>query len=128
MRDFDVYYILEDKEVRKVRSLTKWGEWMAKADRHVAQTHVDHFFVSTVFLGLDHSWLAGPPLLFETMVFDGDGATQDWSGLECRRYSIWAEAETGHAEFVDCLTEAKDDSEEAARLLMEAHRLRVKNV
>lgn len=26
-------------------------------------------WISTVFLGLDHQWLDGPPLLFETMTF-----------------------------------------------------------
>lgn len=32
--------------------------------------------VSTVFLGLDHSWTpGGPPLVFETMVFGGQQYT-----------------------------------------------------
>jgi hypothetical protein len=51
-------------------------------------------WVSTVFLGLNHAWDDGPPLLFETMVFRG--------GLsdEVRRYSTWDEAVRGHIEMV----------------------------
>src|SRR5262245_14898324 len=46
--------------------------------------------ISTVFLGLDHQWMDGPPLLFETMVFNGPcNEFQE-------RYSTWKEAEEGH--------------------------------
>jgi len=47
--------------------------------------------VSTVFLGLDHAFGDGPPVLFETMVFGGplDG--------EQDRYCTWDEAVAGHA-------------------------------
>jgi hypothetical protein len=47
--------------------------------------------VSTVFLGLDHSFGEGPPLLFETMVF-----VNDMSGRWMDRCSTWAEAERQH--------------------------------
>jgi hypothetical protein len=46
--------------------------------------------VSTVFLGIDHNFGNGPPLLFETMVFGGE-----YDGY-CKRYSTWEEAEGGH--------------------------------
>lgn len=48
--------------------------------------------VSTVFLGLDHAWGDGPPMLFETMVFGGSNDEY------CERYSTWDEAEAGHKE------------------------------
>jgi hypothetical protein len=51
--------------------------------------------VSTVFLGLDHAWGDGPPLLFETMIF---GGTED---EYCERYSTWEEAEAGHKKAVE---------------------------
>lgn len=59
--------------------------------RIVAQDHVGDVLVSTVFLGIDHQWGDGPPLLFETIVFGGphDQAQE--------RYSTWEEAEKGHA-------------------------------
>lgn len=51
--------------------------------------------VSTVFLGLDHQYGDGPPLLFETMVFGGP------LDHEMNRYSTWNEAEKGHQEMVE---------------------------
>lgn len=44
------------------------------ADREykvVQQDHVDNWLVSTVWLGIDHDFTGkGPPIIFETMVFD----------------------------------------------------------
>jgi hypothetical protein len=78
-----------------VDDLLEWGRWFQTADRHVARTDLPGCEVSTVFLGLDHSWGGGPPVLFETMVFGGpfDQAQE--------RYSTWAEAEAGHARWVE---------------------------
>lgn len=53
--------------------------------------------VSTVFLSLDHSWIGGPPLLFETMIFDGP-----YDGF-MRRYSTYDEALAGHNKVVEVL-------------------------
>jgi hypothetical protein len=88
-------YILEGHEAVEEPDLLKWGEWMQTADRHVRYTEQGDVNVSTVFLGLDHSFGDnGPPILFETMVFvDGDGGRQE-------RYSTWAEAEEGHENMV----------------------------
>ncbi|MCX4232111.1 hypothetical protein [Streptomyces ortus] len=52
--------------------------------------------VSTVWLGLDHNYGDGPPLLFETMVF-GEGS---WAEQDCQRYSTELEARIGHTEMV----------------------------
>lgn len=48
--------------------------------------------ISTVFLGLDHQYGSGPPILWETMVFGGvlDGFQE--------RYATKAEALAGHQE------------------------------
>jgi CTP:molybdopterin cytidylyltransferase MocA len=50
--------------------------------------------VSTVFLGIDHSFGHGPPVLFETMVFD------DYEDGEQDRYCTWEAAEAGHSAIV----------------------------
>jgi hypothetical protein len=47
-----------------------WAEWFGRANRRVKETYVGDLCVSTIFLGLDHSWHEGPPVLWETMVFD----------------------------------------------------------
>jgi hypothetical protein len=74
--------------------LLTWARWFEDFDRHVRQTVQGDITVSTVFLGLDHQFGDGPPLLFETMVFGGahNGAQE--------RYSTWEEAEKGHADMV----------------------------
>lgn len=77
--------------------LMEWAEDFGK-DRTVAKSRLengpDTAVVSTVFLGLDHQFGDGPPMIFETMVFmPGDEEP-------CWRYSTWSEAERGHAEAV----------------------------
>jgi hypothetical protein len=72
----------------------KWARWFETADRRVAFTEVPGGVVSTVFLGLDHNFGDGPPLLFETMSFlDGESE-------ECVRTSAWSEAEAAHRAMV----------------------------
>lgn len=65
--------------------------------RVVGSDRIDNWLVSTVWLGLDHSFGDGPPLIFETMVFppDDDGG-QSWSEEYCERYSSEDEARAGH--------------------------------
>jgi len=67
--------------------------------RRVAEDVVGPYWISTVWLGLDHRFRGdGPPLIFETMVF-GDGGG-DMSGIDQRRWSTEDEARRGHAEIV----------------------------
>ncbi len=57
--------------------------------------------VSTVFLGLDHSYdLAGPPILWETMCFHTSGTQDQYTHPEhetFNRYASYDEALDGHA-------------------------------
>lgn len=55
-------------------------------------------FVSTVWLGLDHNYGDGPPLIFETMVFPGAGNMDE---LDMRRYSTEEQALAGHEEICE---------------------------
>src|SRR5713101_2382776 len=89
-------YILRGKEIVPCDDLLEWGRWFETADRHVAKTRVGPLSVSTVFLGLDHSFGHGEPLLFETMIF---GAHEEHEADESyqERYSTWEAAERGHA-------------------------------
>lgn len=73
------------------------------AYRHIAGEQVGAYWVSTVWLGLDHSLGRGvSPVIFETVVFAPDGE-QLGPDLECRRYSTEAAARAGHAELVTLL-------------------------
>lgn len=72
--------------------------------------------ISTVWLGLDHSWGFGPPLFFETMVFTlrdepyvmPGGDEYWWDGVEQYRYSTLAEAEEGHAKILGIVQMLED--------------------
>lgn len=93
------YYILDGKELFEVSNITSWALQFEQADRVVEQTTLgEGVRVSTVFLGLDHRFGEGPPLLFETMVFGGERDGDQW------RYSTWDEAAAGHEAVVDELT------------------------
>lgn len=69
----------------------------------VKQTHFKgvggSVMLSTVWLGLDHSWGEGPPLIFETMIF---GLSEDEFQY---RYATEREALLGHAKCEDLLLE-----------------------
>lgn len=82
-------YILDKQTPVLCEDLAEWGEFMQSANRIVGKKEKGGTRVSTVFLGLDHSFGEGEPLLFETMVFGGE---HDQDG---ERYSTWQEAEAG---------------------------------
>jgi hypothetical protein len=86
------HFILKGREVVPVDLMT-WARWFEdhRDEKRVALDHIGESKVSTVFLGLDHNWGEGPPLLFETMVFGGP--LDD----ETERYSTYEQAEAGHA-------------------------------
>ncbi len=84
-------YILDDSRNAIRCGMDEWGEFMSDpSKRIVARSTLSVSEVSTVFLGMDHSFMEGPPLLFETMVFGGkhDGYME--------RYCTWEEAQAGH--------------------------------
>ncbi len=95
----DGEYILDGHKPVIENDLMKWGAWFETADRRVVKTTLSKDVeVSTVFLGLDHSFGKGPPILFETMVFGGK------FDQEMDRYSTWEEAEKGHKQMVEKIT------------------------
>ena len=58
----------------------------------------DGTIVSTIWLGSNHQYGEGPPLIFETMVFPSD---KDFGDLDCERYSTLEEAHKGHKQMVE---------------------------
>ena len=65
--------------------------------RIVAKTDTSNGQVSTVFLVHNHQWGSGPPLIYETMIFNGTFAGAQW------RYSTREQAEAHHKYVVDTL-------------------------
>ena len=84
------HYILEGHKAVPTDLMT-WAKAFESQDRKVAKTAIGDYSVSTVFLGLNHQYGEGPPLLFETMVF-GDGPLSE----EQTRCTTWEEAEAMH--------------------------------
>lgn len=86
-----------DGEPISMRSWCRIREF-AKETIRVAEDRVGPYWISTVWIGLDHGFGQTAPLIFETMVFNRE---TDESDLDCRRYSTEAEALWGHAQMVD---------------------------
>ena len=62
----------------------------------------DKYFVSTVDLGVNHQFGAGPPLWYETMIFKMDEEDNiDWTEMYCNRYTTKEEAKEGHEKVMD---------------------------
>jgi hypothetical protein len=76
----------------------EWGRLSAIPEyKRVASTKGSGRWVSTIWLGLDHGWGGGPPLIFETMVFAVDkGGDVNWGDLDADRYATEEEAKAGH--------------------------------
>jgi hypothetical protein len=93
MKEFQWYFN------RQCQPITQ-EEWIAgfSNDRHVDLTDLGPLGrVSTVFLGLNHNYGDGPPILFETMVFGGP------MDEYMDRYYTEDEAAQGHAFVVQAL-------------------------
>lgn len=75
--------------------LLEWGKLYSDArNRRIAWTIRGPWKVSTVLIGMDHSFEEGvKPVIFETMIFHYRTGGQDWF---CKRYSSKEEAAEGH--------------------------------
>jgi hypothetical protein len=94
----------EAGEIVPCPDMIAWAEWMEANDdgnggRVVVQEEVEGFWVSTVFLGLNHGFGGKRQLWFETTVFRlaPDGVSM-WRAYDCDRYETRAEAIAGHEE------------------------------
>lgn len=87
----DRYYVLRGREPVPCDA-SQCAEEMALGNRVVRRTRLGPFLISTVFLGVNHSFLEGRPILFETMVFEGSSSRETC----IRRCATWEEAEVQH--------------------------------
>ncbi len=113
-------YVLHDREPVAALSTEAWGAWFRDtALRRVALTEWRQggdltAQVSTVFLGIDHSFRSDPhtPILFETMIF---AVALPMLDEYQERYSSWDAALAGHqravAEVTTLLGPPIDDGE-----------------
>lgn len=91
-----IHYILDESgDPVQCSDFLIWAAWWERTDRTLSKSILpDGVEVSTVFMGLDHQWGDGPPLLWETMVFGGP------YDQEQVRYHTRQQALAGHAQMV----------------------------
>lgn len=83
-------------------SMEEWTRLFGDLEyKTIGKSEVGDYRVSTVWLGLNHSYGDGAMLIFETMIFDSD----DYSGLFQMRYTTQEQAEIGHRLVVEMLRE-----------------------
>ena len=81
-----------------------WGAWFENAERHVGLETINGVKVSTVFLGIDHGWNGGPPVLWETMTFTKrKGSYKFLEQNLFRRYTTAEEARLSHDYICECI-------------------------
>jgi hypothetical protein len=69
-RKWDRYILNSSGEPVAEPDLVTWATAFGSCECTVKQENVGKFWISTVFLGLDHNFFDdGPPVLWETMVF-----------------------------------------------------------
>jgi hypothetical protein len=83
-------------------TIEEWGALHDSDAKILDKTKVGDAEVSTVWLGLDHRFGDGPPLIFETMIFGGPHDEYQ------ERYSTKEQAQTGHERVVAALRQGRD--------------------
>jgi len=91
-----MYYNKEGKEISLQDYAKLFEDWNYK---RVKVSKVYNWAISTVWLGLDHSYGENnKPLIFETMVFNEIG-----DSVDCQRYATLEEAQKGHRKILNDL-------------------------
>ena len=99
-----------DREGNRI-SMKRFGELLADPRYKILQqTKLGGLLISTVWIGIDMNFMGGPPVIFESMVFDQDEEDPDslGEGVEQIRYATEAEALAGHDRLVGEYTKLLD--------------------
>lgn len=95
-----MYVLDENKNIRIETNHRIWNRWFKVFENRRVGMDIlnkgkeNETLISTVFLGIDHNWYGGEPLLFETMIFGGkhDGyqnRTSSWQdAMSCHEYVL----------------------------------------
>lgn len=100
----DLYYGLDPKTkdvfpINDCKDIEKFREF---ENRKICRDEIGPYSISTVFLVINHARkVNGPPILFETMVFEGHPNKI----LFLQRYASWREAVEGHERAVEIFKE-----------------------
>lgn len=97
------HYILNERNEVVPSNLIEWATWLEGnfERKRIGYDEFGPVRVSTVFIGLDHNFSSeGPPLLFETMIFEGKHDQYQ------ERYATYEEAKAGHEKAVALVKES----------------------
>lgn len=122
------YYVL-DKQHRVIRAdAHEWSLFFSDfSKRQLAETITSLYRISTVFLGIDHGWGKGPPIVFETMAFELAETEVKFSDgqkfithedFETARYSSWDDAMAGHRAMVRRIKRMESEAAASGALVL----------
>jgi hypothetical protein len=101
------HYFLNPDHTYSPCDLLTWARQFESENRQVADDEINGYRVSTVWLGTDHNYGAGHPLVFETMIFNPAGKDN-----YLVRYTTWDQAVAGHQKAIDWVKNGcKEDNE-----------------
>ena len=97
-----------DRQGQPITDTLVWAKLFEdQAYKRIAETTLaDGRWVSTVWLGLNHNYGTGPPLIFKSMVFPSQ---DNMNELDCERYSTEEEAKDGHRKLAEKWSEPMRD-------------------
>lgn len=105
-----IHYILAEDGITPIPApdVVKFYEWFDDINnRFVRRQTVHKHLISTIFIGIDHSFGRGDPELWETMVFPSNSV----ENVYCDRYSSYKDAIIGHKKAVAWVKEnIKEDN------------------
>jgi hypothetical protein len=95
------WYILDNNNNPIATPTLEAAKWLEEGTnrRTIKRDEIGDILVSTVFLGLDHSWTpGGKPVLWETMIFGGEHDQYQ------ERYTSHEDALEGHKKALTLIT------------------------
>lgn len=95
------WYMYDEDNIPFKANIVTAAKWLTDDKKIIRRDTINGHLISTVFLGLDHSWGEGPPLLWETMIFaEGFKGNNEFEDYQ-ERYSSYDEALIGHYEAME---------------------------
>lgn len=105
---------LEGKKIVECKDILEWAQFIETKERLIKHTQMPLCRVSTVFLGLDHSFNFGPeeipPMVFESMILGGA------LNYEQLQYATYEDSEEGHKQL--CEMAEKATQQHSARIMV----------
>jgi len=88
-----------DKKGDPIKTIEEWSKLFHDNKYKIIKQEIleNGYFISTIWLGMDHGSQNGQPLIFESMVFNGDGEGDS----DCERYVSESAAIIGHKLLVE---------------------------